>query len=287
MKAFSIIFLIWIFGCNSDGKYPTIVYPEGGYDLPKHVEDKDTSFFCYPIKSLESSRDSMNDSFWGHKLLSAYNEPNISIRPLKKPIFRFSYEPSTSPAYIITLTEGSIIIKKGSRTNYLNVDRTKLTELENLHYDILENNYPIIKNNKEGKKRYRQHYLDSVIKVYPQLLDPAYFPSLLNKTIIPNETPFTYTTRKISISRFDYNKLVDLINTSGYWKLPINNRCGNPPNDGFSFTLEANNGEKYNIVKSGSCLDESTNFTKACQELLKYARVADEIWVDTSDRNKK
>lgn len=67
--------------------------------------------------------------------------------------------------------------------------------------------------------------------------------------------------------------------------MPINIQCKNSSTDGFSFTLEANNGRKYHIVKSEDCLDESTNFTKACQELIKYAKAEGEIEVEITNRN--
>lgn len=114
IKPFSIILLICLWGWNYDGKYPPIIYPEGGYDLPQNVEDKDTTFYCYPIRNLESPLDSIRDAFYGYKFLSAFYEPNLSIKSFEKAIFRFSYQPWTSSAYVITLNEDSIIVKRGT-----------------------------------------------------------------------------------------------------------------------------------------------------------------------------
>jgi hypothetical protein len=229
--------------------------------------------------------DSIRKAFFGYRILTAFNEPNISVRPSEKPIFRLIYEDITR-CFIVTLNTDKIIVKYGNLVNYMKYDDSVLTNLENLHFGILNLNFPIIKNNKKNKSAERQHRLDSLIKIYPILLDAKYYRFLLDKYYVLNKKPFAYVENKIPISRFQYSKLVNLINASGYWKLPIYNHCSNPPTDGFGFTLEANTRTKYNFVESGECLDGSTYFTKACQELIKYAKVDKQIWVDVTDRNK-
>ena len=281
MKLLSFIFIITLSSCINNDSYK---FPDGGYEIPKHVDDKDINFPCYPIKNLLDPRDSMDRAFFGYRILTAFNEPNISITPSEKPIFRFIYN-DYKGCFIITLNPGNIIVKNGNLGNYMKYDDSILTELENLHYGILLYDFPITKANMENKSKAKQHRLDSLIKIYPQLLDPKYYRYLLDKYYVLNKVPFIFIENKISISTFQYRKLIKLINESGYWKMPIRNHCSNPPSDGFEFILEANTGLKYNFVQSGMCLDNSTNFTKACQELIKYAKVDKKIWVDLNERN--
>ena len=42
-----------IISCNDD----EIIYPDGGYDYPKYVEVKDTTFYFYPLKDILSTKD--------------------------------------------------------------------------------------------------------------------------------------------------------------------------------------------------------------------------------------
>jgi len=271
MKLFSFILVTLILSCKNHDKYPEVTFPDGGYELPKHL-DKDSIFYFYPIKSIESANDSFHDAFYGNLFLGAFGEPNISTKSFGEPIFRLIYECSTCIAYIITLTPTEIVVKKGDRVDYAKRDDSLLTDLENFHLGTLERNFPIIKGNPKVTF-YRQHYLDSLIDLYPKLLDPNYLNFLLAKVFVPCKTPFTYTTTKISISSEEYQHLINMLNESGYWKMPIHIDCNNAPMDGAGFTLEANTGSKYNITKFGSCEDGPTNFIRACQELVKLAKI--------------
>ncbi|MEO6232746.1 MAG: hypothetical protein ABJB11_17250 [Ferruginibacter sp.] len=273
MKLIVLSTCILLWGCNNPHKLPEIVFPEGGYDLPKHVDDKDSNFFCYPIKHIESANDSFHDAFYGHLLLSAFNEPNISTTSFDTPVFRFIFQCWTCPTIVITLTPTKIIVKKGDRVDYVKRADSLLSGLENYHLEILEWNFPIIKSNTEIRQP-RQRYLDSLINLYPKLTDPDYFNHLLNKVFIPSKTPFTYSTTNIPISFNQYAKIIDKLNESGYWEMPFNLPCNNSPMDAAGFTLEANTQTKYNIVKFGACGDgEFETFKKACRELVKLANI--------------
>ena len=52
LKAYTFIVLILLLTAYSD----SIKYPEGGYDYPKHVADKDTNFYYYPLKPIMLKR---------------------------------------------------------------------------------------------------------------------------------------------------------------------------------------------------------------------------------------
>jgi hypothetical protein len=274
MKGSAFIIVLIILGCNTNSSL--VVYPDGGYDIPVHIAKEDSGFYYYPIRDLESTRDSFDDAFYERKFFDAFGEPNLSIASSAKPIFRFSYQGWTEASYMITISENYITIKKGNRTDYLHQDLTQLTETENTYLNIFEGNIPGDKEMSAGRKR----FVDSMLKSYPKLNDIHYYRSLLDKAFIPCETPFTYTLTKILISRREYARLANLLNGSGFWNLPFKLDCKDIRGNSVSLVMEANTGKKYNIVKFRGCYDQSTPFTKACQELLKSAKVDDEIRVD-------
>jgi hypothetical protein len=60
------------------------------------------------------------------------------------------------------------------------------------------------------------------------------------------------------------------------WSLPCAPCC----TDGYSFSFEANTSKKYNYVQYGSCIStkpEQKAFSKACQEIIKYAKLDKKI----------
>ena len=53
-----------------------------------------------------------------------------------------------------------------------------------------------------------------------------------------------------------------------------------------AFPLEANTPQKYNMVSTASCQDDTSKFTRACQELIKYSKMDDKIrlvWGDEAE----
>jgi hypothetical protein len=87
----------------------------------------------------------------------------------------------------------------------------------------------------------------------------------------------TYITNEISISASTFAELVNTINNSGYWTMPYEVVCEHPSFDAPGFLLEANTGFKYNFVSSPVCPDAVTPFTKACFEIIKCAKLENEI----------
>lgn len=263
--------------CNNSIKYPV-----GGYDYAENSAIKDTSFYFYPLRNIVSKRDSIRCAFESN-FFNAFNEPNLSLSTKGKDIFRFTFEGFKSRPVIITLVEAKIIIKEGYDSEYYNEDETKLTEVETLHRNLLQKYFPI---NSKPVENPIKKYLDSVIQLYPQLLDSKYYYSLINKTIVPLEKPFAYKTHIILLSKEKYDTLINIIDASGYWSLPYKRECENETMDGYGFTLEANTQRKYNIVFSTDCPGDTTKFTKACQKLIEYANMDKKInliwnWPDT------
>jgi hypothetical protein len=245
---YTILFLL---ACHS-----SIKYPPGGYDYPEVVADKDTNFYYYPVKNILSRRDSFYDSYM-HLFFRAVDEPNISLKPLPVTVFRFLFNSYPKGNHTITLTEDEITVKDIRDNDSLlssEPDTLLLTPTERLQVKILNRDFPIDEK-KPLRRPLRQRYLDSMGQVYPRLYDPAYFHYLLDKesgTRLFHH--YSYTTIKKQITKATFARLVQQIDTSGYWTLPPH-----PPNpnngafDAAGFVLEANTRYKYNIVEGCLC----------------------------------
>ena len=278
MRLFTILFIFCLLGCNNFKKTSNIIFPSGGYSFPNRIDNRDTNFFCYPLKNLISRSDSFREAYYGYYFYHSFNEPNLSLRPTTKTIFRFSYEGWQQQPFIINLSEQAITIKKALRYIYPEEDDNKLTEIEKSQYYLLRRRFPLNENKHNPEVKHR---VDSMIKLYPQLLDPNYYRALIAKTVVDDKQPFTYMTETLSITKEKFNYIVNLINESGYWSLPYQIRCDQTPTDGYGFVLEGNNGIKFNIVKSIGCPGDTSKYTKACQELIKLARLnnnVDLVW---------
>lgn len=263
-------------------------YPPGGYDYPKQVAARDTDFYFYPIRNLVSRRDSMRDAMV-YESFRAFDEPNLSLRPMSTDIFRLTYgEALNRDIIIIILNPKEIVVKSGKATHeYAQLpDTSRLDTLERRLVTLLDRYYPLDEK-KTNRSAWRQHYIDSMGKRYPRLYDPIYYRSLWDKEYAYSKPLFTYTSRKIRITPSDFDHLVSGFNSAGYWHLPVELPCQSPPMDGWGFTLEANTSSKYNIVSAGSCDDtDTTHFSQACQELIRYAKMDSVIhlaWDPKSD----
>ena len=260
-----------IISCNDD----VIVYPEGGYAYPKYVEDKDTAFYCYPLKDVISTADSMRESN-SYYFLKVFDEYNLSLRPEKKETFRFINVCSMGPSAIIVLSQDEIIVKTQTKGwIYPYRDTTKLTEKEREHFHLLRNWFPL---NDTIHKKWRKVYFDSMTQAYPELLDPNYYQVLMDKSADFGPEKFSYILKRIPISIDTFKYIVNKINESGYWQLPYEISCKYIPMDGCGFILEANTKDKYNIVASFDCGE--SKYSQACQELVKYAKMDTVISLD-------
>jgi hypothetical protein len=270
MRYFPIITALLLFGCQTR---PT--HPDGGFDYPKNVSDKDTNFYYYPLKDIEPARDAFYDSYtW--LFYQCFNEPNLSLKPQPKETFRLTYSAAFHANTIISLTEDQITVKKGSSSDcYGQYDTARLTNIEKFHFELLNRKFPI---DTSGKKYPRmKHYYDSLVKLYPQLLDPSYFHKLYDKVIPDRSKKFTYPVTMIHLTKEQRNSWIEQLDSSGFWPMTYDVKCEEPPMDGYAFTLEANTKKKYKIVTVYSCPGDTTQFTKACQKLVDLAGLTKEI----------
>jgi hypothetical protein len=274
MKLTSIFFTSMVFVCLLiTGRYGNVEinYPKGGYDYPKNINSTDMNHYSYPIRNLMGTRDSFYSCYYGHYWGMAYKEPNISIKPQDEDMFRLIYETAFGGDVIFILTKNEIIVKQPKKGSpYPEYDSTKLTAIQRDHYQLLKLRFPL----EPGYKR-----IDSLLKLYPKLNDPAYYRYLLDKSEILKKDTFTYAMKRVSVSRSLYLKLVRLMNASGYWELPYKINCDAGVADGYGFILEANTRSKYNYVGASSCPGDISKFREACQAIIDAAKVDKKITV--------
>lgn len=259
-----LLLSLFIISCH---QYPQ--YPEGGYLYPKNMAAKDTIYYTYQLrdsmKPLEKWRDDYVYIFY-----KAFNEPNLSIHPQPKETFRFVYGDAFGNSTIIVFNKDSLTVKTGNHTVLYDHDTTRLSAIENLHLKILDRWFPI---DTAGKSPWRKRYLDSMMKLYPQLLDPVYYHAIYEKSLISTGEKFTPEVTKFPITKPQYDSLVLAINASGFWAMPWDIDCESGMADGYGFHLEANTSTKYKIVQTIGCPGDSSAFTKACQKIVEAAKM--------------
>jgi len=270
MKFIYFLITVCSFSCKNYDKVVTTDFPKGGFDFPKIISAGDSNFYFYGIKNSQKPVDSLWDAFFGQKMFKAFNESNLSLKPFSKVTFRLTSERESMIDYVITIVQDSIIIKKRTKTDYVYKDN--MSKLERSHIDILYLNYPLTKNNKNIKES-RRRYLDSLILIYPELLDRNYYRKLLDKMYISYDSLFSYSVTNIPISESQYSKLIDLINHSGYWIASFHFDCQDRAMDGSTDILEANTGNKYNIVKSYYPCGDSSKYLNMLNEIKMMAGV--------------
>jgi hypothetical protein len=184
-----------------------------------------------------SKRDSFRYAF-EYLYFPFFDEPNLSLAPSDKEVFRLFFTGFNSCPVFITLSDQKITVKKGNREIFFEYtdDTMRLSPLERKHFFLLEHRYPLEEYKKKNKANLKLvTYIDSMIHLYPMLLDPKYYFNLVIKVTPPNKTPFTFTTKTILLSKKQYGQLIGSIDSSGYWKLPYKIKCAELVADGHYF----------------------------------------------------
>jgi hypothetical protein len=289
MKLLVILFSFFLVSCKDQAGL-NIEYPPGGYDFSKNNTDKDA--YCFPPAGKISRRDSFHVAHEDAYFFQLFEEPDISLEPARKTIFRLAYS-DRFDSYIISLNENEIIVKDGKGRDWLELDYSQLTESEKIHYDILRTDYPIDEKTSFEKNppppppppyenliestTQRRRVWDSIKKVNPELLKNEYYDYLLKKAASNTKDTFSYSTRHIKIDNDQFLKFITLLNQSDYWKMNYYCYC-TTVTDPYRYSLETNTGKKYNYVGFwGPGETDTTKFHKACQELIQMAKVDNRI----------
>lgn len=268
IKYIPLLLAVELLSCNSQ-----VHYPDGGFDYPSNINSRDSDLYFYPIRNIESARDAFWDSY-AYCYYRPFEEPNLSIAPQTKETFRLTYSNAFGAITIIRLTEDSIIVKEGYTAALYDEDTSSLNTIEKFHLSLLQSKFPIDTATMNAPKK---HYFDSLLKLYPQLLDPSYYHTLYAKTIKRNNEKFDCTITRSRITKKDYDSLISQINLSGFWSAPYKIECKDPPMDGDGFCLEANTKKKYKVTFVYGCPDDTTKLTKVCQRLVALAHMDKKI----------
>jgi len=284
----NIFICLTIFGysCGNADNDLKIDYPQGGYEFSKNISD--TNFYHYPLIGKISRRDSFYIAYDDGYLYNLFKEPNISLHPATQTIIRLACSGRYN-CYIISLTEEKIIVKETKSIYWPEIDPDMLTEIERKHWRILRREFPLDEvkpfdtippppppPDELDESIRRQKERDSIVKNTPELLNPKYYDYLLKKAATNRKDSFCFTTKVIKITREDFERAVNLINASGYWKIPYELNWG-MVNDFDSYILEVNNGIKYNAVRIIDEFEGRYEFRKACQALIKMAKIEDPL----------
>ena len=245
-----------------------IAYSEGGYPYPTKITGQDSNFYFLPIQKLIGRRDSIIICQYA-EIYSGFNEPNLSIGPPKEDIFRFALDGWSSA--MITLTKDKIIIKEPtSGFHYDSPNENVLDSIERLHYDLFDVQFRL---SDERFPVWRKRYIDSLLKVYPKLFDPAYYLKLQSK-VFSIKRQFEYTRKETRITNDQFKHIIKLINESGYWKSPYY-RMDCSIMDGEGIFFESITKEKYQSIFYKLCPEDTSGIRKAYNEVLKTAGVED------------
>lgn len=272
MKTLFYTLVIILAGCHNEH----LKYPEGGYNYIKPVTKEDSNFMYLPARAAMSKKDSFKVALFDPGFYKIFKEPNLSLGPWHTDIFRFYYSGVEDINVMISVTENEITVKLRDTTFApMFYDRSKLNELETFHLQLLDRNFPL---DDTGHKPYKRRYLDSLVSVYPQLLDPGYYAGLYKKIWPYDSVSYNHVIKKIKITGSSFKELVTAINNSGYWKLAFDHQCKGGQLTGASgIGLEANTRTKYHIVTTVACPADTSAFIKACQQLVNLAGMQKEI----------
>lgn len=240
-----------------------IEFPEGGYS--------------YSSPLYKNLKDSFNSSHYFNIWSAAYNEPDLTKKPLSQTTIRLTYETAFGNAAIFTMTENEIVIKQPTQGSpYPDLDSMKLTPEERLHFRILKRYFPIQELDSTNTKK---GMLDSLNKIYSKLLNPIYYKYLLDKSVVADSIQFKYSVKKVQIPYSKYTEIVSKINSSGYWQLPLHIECDQASTDGYGFLLEVNTNQKFNLVGLSNCPEKALKFSEACQAIINAANLGKEITI--------
>ena len=251
---------------------------DGGVKYLSIINVDDSNYYCLPYKDSLDKKGRFN-GYYDYIFYKRFGGQNLSLVPIEKETYRLIYS-ELQTSYCVSINEDSITIKKSKDPLIAFEDTTKLDELERYHFQILKMNFPIEEKILSYPKR--KKYLDSLVMLYPYLLDEKYYRKIYNKSIELKNYHFKYESSTISISKKQFNNFTKIVDSLGYWKMPFNFNCEDSPADGYGYSLEANTRNFYKFVGSSACPSDNSNFPKICQKLIELAGLEKQISLVTT-----
>jgi hypothetical protein len=239
------------------------------FDYPNLVGKSDTDILAYQLKNVLTPYDSFIYVTYGMAYLKKFDEPNLSLRPLRSETFRFFYDPWGGPAIDIRFDESEMTIKvrtKGIVAPILN--KNKLDSLERIKLNFLEWNHF---SKKEKFPLQRMKYYDSMTKIYPELLSTKYYKSLYDKAVDYDSLKFEYQEKKIKFTGKQYCDLIDSLNSTEFSKLPWTVNYPAEVADGGGYSFEANTIYKYKMFVCYGLPIHTLKLTNFCRNLIELA----------------
>jgi len=273
----SIIVVLLFFSCKESSIYRSNV------SVNKVLADTNT--YIRTTKDSISSIDSFQIAFYWRLLIGAFDEEDFGVKQPTEDIIRFTFFEDYNPV-LVSFKKGSITVKE-SIGGYANLatDTSKLSDIEKLHYQVIFTR--LIYRDPHRKLR---RFDDSLVRVYPKLLDPSYYKYLELKAATRDRIGLTYEKRTVDVPEGAFQKVMNAIAQSGFWQLPYNVKCQNIPTDVSSYTIEVNQAGRYKMNSVLSCPNDSTKLNIACQEIVKLAGLAgkaDVLWTFWSSKNEQ
>lgn len=268
--------IVYIFFCLLLGCQDSTIYPTEGYNYPDVVAPGDSNLYHYQLKELSSQYDKLGRNY-DYLFYKAFDEENLSIKAQLKETYRFEYSTAFGESMIITITDDFATIKKGN-PSVAYADTLNLSSIEKYHLYLLRKYYPIDTTNKT-QLHFKQ--IDSLVKLYPELLSSDYYNNIVDKMIMPSEKKFNYEMTRLPITKEQFVDFVKEVNDLGFWNLTYKIDCDKlvSATDGAGYSLEVNTKKKYKYVVANLCTGNSKNFAKICQKIIELAKIEKEVTI--------
>ncbi|MBC7937978.1 MAG: hypothetical protein H7Y86_21735 [Rhizobacter sp.] len=252
--------------CDVDAKLPA-----EAFNYPDNLTAEDSSVIYAGYKDSLSTSDSFTYAYTGNQFLPAFDEANLSLQYSGKSFIRISYDSHNDTPFVLTLHCKNSILKIGeSGILYPDVDYLMLDEKEQFHLWLLKRYFPF---NSAAPTRETKAYEDSLTLLYPELLSPLYYRTLLEKSVQKDSFPFKFTTYQKPIEPGKFEYFFNLLEKAAFWSLPQQMSPKSGAMDGSGYTVEIHTPTKFRLIVSSNCPKISEALTSACQEIIDHIKM--------------
>lgn len=231
----------------------------------KYISDSiclDTTTY-FPLDLAKNRGDSL--IIYGESAyLKAINEKKIYGCLLENDVLRLTYRRAFHEPVMIRITKDSLIIKYDVEAivDQSVYNMTKLSEDECEIWEAFDEYDSYIRFDQTENA-------DSILKLYPKILDSSYIKNLENKMYEPEFVKHHLRTQKVKITKREYRILLDSIDMSTFWMKDNFNHVF-AGMDGSDYLLEVSTKDHYHFVYDWQ---PNEDFKKVCKLLLNYTDI--------------